>query len=227
MSSAVSFGNQVINYYSSLAKPAGLPKGVEVLYPYDEREVQEIVRQFYSGYYNDNRQRVFLLGINPGRHGAGITGIPFTDPVNLHSELGIENSFPKKHELSSRFIYAMIDALGGPERFYASFYITAVSPVGFVKEGKNLNYYDDASLQEMLEPYMKAELEKQLEFGSSDIAYSLGMGKNIAFLKAFNKKYGFFREVRALPHPRWVMQYRLKKLDRYITEYKDALGPFM
>jgi hypothetical protein len=105
--------------------------------------------------------------------------------------------------------------------------VTAVSPVGYIKGGKNLNYYDDPALQEQLEPYMKSELEKQLSFGSADIAYSLGMGKNIAYLKAFNRKYGFFREVRALPHPRWVMQYRLKRIDQYIGEYQEALGPFM
>jgi len=34
--------------------------------------------KFYKKYYNDNNPRFLILGINPGRFGAGVTGIPFT-----------------------------------------------------------------------------------------------------------------------------------------------------
>ena len=51
-------------------------------------------------------QRHLLLGINPGRFGGGVTGIPFTDPIRLQNVCGIENNFEKKQELSSVFIYA-------------------------------------------------------------------------------------------------------------------------
>jgi len=33
-----------------------------------------------------------------------------------------------------------------------------------------------------------------------------------------------FEEVRPLPHPRWVMQYRLKRIDEFIDLYKDQLS---
>ncbi len=59
------------------------PRGVEVLNPYLDDEVMKLCKIFYDKYYNDDRGRVFIVGINPGRFGAGITGIPFTDPVVL------------------------------------------------------------------------------------------------------------------------------------------------
>jgi len=71
----------------------------------------------------------------------GITGIPFTDPVKLEV-LGIANDFQKKRELSSDFVYQMITAFGGANKFYQTFYISAISPLGFTKDEKNLNYYD-------------------------------------------------------------------------------------
>ncbi len=38
---------------------------------------------FYKKYYDDHRMRRLILGINPGRFGAGVTGIPFTDTKRL------------------------------------------------------------------------------------------------------------------------------------------------
>lgn len=219
----MTFGQQVIDYYKNVDKPTNLPKGVEILYPFNEVEVIDIVEKFYSQYFNDSGSRTFLIGINPGRFGGGATGIPFTDPIRLKEVLGIDNTFDPKAELSSKFIYRMIDALGGHESFYRSFYFTSVSPIGFVKDGKNLNYYDIPALQEALEPYMVEELRKQIAFGANPVAFSLGRGKNIAYLKKINTKYKLFDEVRPLPHPRWVMQYRLKLIDEFIKFYSDEL----
>ncbi|MFI5224347.1 MAG: DUF4918 domain-containing protein, partial [Nitrospirales bacterium] len=67
---------------------------------------------------------MLILGINPGRLGAGLTGIPFTDPLKLQNICGIENTLPKKAELSADFIYTMISAFGGPEAFYKKFYFS-------------------------------------------------------------------------------------------------------
>jgi len=221
------FGEQVINYYKKLGKPEELPGDVDVLYPFDSEEVIGLTQAFYTRFFNDNNRRTFLIGINPGRFGGGATGIPFTDTRVLEEELGIKNSLDKRHELSSRFIYEMINALGGPRQFYRSFYFTSVCPLGFVRNGKNLNYYDDKILEEALEDYMAKEMREQLAFGAGDIAFSLGMGKNIKYLQAFNERHSLFREIRPLPHPRWVMQYRLKRLEEFIGQYADALSPFM
>jgi hypothetical protein len=223
----MTFGEKIFKYYQQINVPQDLPTGVEVLYPFDSTEVADLTRSFYLRYFNDNRPRTFLIGINPGRFGGGSTGIPFTDPKILEEKLQIPNTLDKRHELSSRFVYQMIDALGGPEKFYDSFYFTSVCPLGFVRDGKNLNYYDDKALEEALEEYMAGEMRKQLDFGGNEIAFSLGMGKNIKFLKEFNRRHNLFKEIRPLPHPRWIMQYRLKRLDEFIGVYRETLAPFM
>ncbi|ELR72917.1 hypothetical protein C900_00878 [Fulvivirga imtechensis AK7] len=221
----MTYGEKILNYYRSLALPQNLPEGVEVLFPFAEEEVSGILEAFYTKYFSDNGRRTFLIGINPGRFGGGATGIPFTDPIRLLEELGIPNSFDPKQELSSRFIYQMINAIGGPEIFYKNFYFTSVSPLGFVKDGRNLNYYDIPALQQALEAYIVDEMRKQLAFGANPVAFSLGMGKNIEYIKKLNAKYQLFEEIIPLPHPRWVMQYRLKRLDEFIGEYVDKLRP--
>ena len=57
--------------------------------PYTNGAAWEVVEKFYLKYYNDDRPRAFIFGINPGRHGAGVTGIPFTDPIRLAEKCGI------------------------------------------------------------------------------------------------------------------------------------------
>ncbi len=219
----MTFGEKVSEYYAQLEAPKNLPAGVEVLHPFVEKPVMDIVKQYNEKYFNDNQPRTFLIGVNPGRLGSGTTGIPFTDPLRLKSELNIENDFAPKQELSSNFIYQMINALEGPEAFYKKFYFTSVCPLGFTKEGKNLNYYDLPALQKALDPYMVEQLKKQIAFGANPVAYSLGMGKNIAYLNKMNAKYHLFQRIEPLPHPRWIMQYRLKKLQEFIDLYKSSL----
>lgn len=219
------FSSAVLDFYENLKPPSNLPIGVDYLFPFSDRKVWEINKEFYQTFYNDSAQRTYLIGINPGRLGAGVTGIPFTDPIRLKTELGIENSFDQKAELSSKFIYDVIENLGGPNVFFKNFYFTSVSPIGFVKEGRNMNYYDDKELQNSLEDYILTQLETQLSSFPSNrnVAFCLGMGKNFKFLEKLNKKHGFFKEIIPLPHPRWVMQYRLKRKEEFVLEYQQKL----
>ena len=219
----MTFGKNVINFYNGLKAPKDLPGGVEVLFPFESKSVKEAISIFNERFFNDSNPRTFLIGINPGRLGGGVSGIPFTDPIRLETTLGLPNSFDKKQELSSNFIYQMIDHLGGPKSFYSKFYFTSVSPVGFMKEGKNLNYYDIPELEKALESYMVSHFREQIGFGANKVAYSLGQGKNIVFLNKLNAKYKLFEEIKPLPHPRWVMQYRLKKLSQFLDLYKSEL----
>jgi hypothetical protein len=221
----MSFSQKILDYHFALSPDWKLPQGVEILFPYSEKETREVMQSFYEKYYADAEERVLLLGINPGRHGAGVTGIPFTDPVRLEDPCGIENEFPKRAELSSIFVYEVVQAMGGPGAFYRRFYISSLSPLGFLKEGKNYNYYDEKALQEAVEPYIIRHLRDQIDMGCRrEVAFSLGKGKNFAYLKKLNEKHGFFGQVKPLPHPRWVMQYRRKKLAEFVEEYRDKLN---
>src|SRR5688500_8793734 len=106
----MTFADKVLVFLKNLSINNRLPKGVEVLHPYRDTDVFEFCRKFYKKYYDDVLQRTAILGINPGRFGGGLTGIPFTDPLQLEKIYGIENKLPKKAELSADYIHAMIDA---------------------------------------------------------------------------------------------------------------------
>ncbi len=221
----MTFGSQVIDFHRQLRPNWKIPKGIEILYPFSDQEAVRVFELFFHRFFSDENPRTFLFGINPGRFGAGITGIPFTDPKILNEIIGIKSSFKPRNELSSIFIYEMIDALGGPEEFYRSYYITSVCPLGFVKDGKNINYYDDKELQTAVEPIIIQNIKAQLEFGAqTNIVFSVGRGKNFNYLKKLNDEQKFFERIVALPHPRWVMQYRLKTKRQYIDEYAEQLS---
>lgn len=221
----MTFAAHVLKFYKSLDLSAHqLPNGVKVLNPYQEEVAFDLTQKFFRKFYSDNHPRKIIIGINPGRFGGGMTGIPFTDPIRLEKICGIENDIPRKPELSSEFIYQMIAALGGPEKFYGSYFISSVSPLGFTKDGKNLNYYDIRELQLAVQDFIVASLRKQLTFGiSSRTAFCLGEGQNYKFLQALNKKHKFFDELIALPHPRFIMQYRRKRLEEFIDLYTKTL----
>ena len=192
-----------------------LTEGVEVMNPFRDQTVRDITTRFYRKYYSDNRQRRLILGINPGRFGAGVTGIPFTDPVKLDEVCGIENPFAKTTEASAGFIYEMIKAYGGAEKFYSHFLISAVSPLGFLKNGLNYNYYDSKDLMRLTEPFIISTLQKTLEWDIDNrYCFCLGNGKNFDYLLKLNEKLSLFGKVIPLPHPRWVAQYRRKQNER-------------
>lgn len=182
------------------------------------------MKLFYEKFYTDNKKRIFLYGINPGRFGAGVTGISFTDPHFLENSCGIKNEFDKRKELSSEFIYEVVNAWGGPQEFYENFFITSICPIGFLKDGKNANYYDDKKLEAHVHEQVMDWMKEQISFGGSrKLAFTIGQGTNFKVLTRLNKTYGLFDEIRSLPHPRWVMQYRRKKKDIFVDQYCKEL----
>lgn len=192
--------------------------------------IKKITTQFYKKYFSDSKKRRLILGINPGRLGAGATGLPFTDTKRLSADCGIEVPDLHTHEPSSVFVYDVIRAYGGPEKFYQQFYISSVCPLGFVKKnaaGKevNFNYYDDIRVYEALKDFMIEQLEKQIKFGLyTDRVFCMGTGKNYKFLKMLMKEKELFEEIVPLEHPRYVIQYKLKSKGKYIEKYLDALS---
>jgi len=221
-----SFSDKIISFYKDLTFKGTLPPGVSVMNPFrDDPKVMEVATQFYRKYYNDRRNRHLILGINPGRFGAGTTGIPFTDTVRLEQKCGLSMPGKGTYETSSVFIYDMIEQYGGPEKFYGDHYISAVSPLGFTVTGSggkevNYNYYDSRILLTSLSDFILESLKIQLEFGIfRDVCFCLGTGKNFKFVSELNNKHRFFNKIVPLEHPRFIMQYRLKKKQFYIDSY--------
>lgn len=219
------FAEHILHFLFSLKIPFKLPKDVEVLDAHQRKDVRDVCTSFYKKYYNDNNKRHLLIGINPGRFGGGITGIPFTDPIRLEKICGIQNNFQKKQELSSVFIYEMIETFGGASAFYKQFYFSAVSPLGFVKHGKNLNYYDDKILLKQIEPFVIDCMNKQIAFGlQTDVCFCIGEGKNLKYMQKLNSQYKWFDEIESVPHPRFIMQYRAKRKEEFIQKYIRKLS---
>ncbi|MDR6086109.1 hypothetical protein QE441_001903 [Chryseobacterium sp. SORGH_AS909] len=100
------FAEEVISFNKKLHYNGVLPDDFLVMNPYLENpETLEVMQQFYYKYYNDSNRRKFLLGINPSRHGAGVTGVPFTDTKRLESICGIKMTSAYTHEVSSVFVF--------------------------------------------------------------------------------------------------------------------------
>lgn len=221
----MTFADKINAFNRNLGLDAEIPEGIEVMNPFTDPEVMRITEAFYEKYYSDNRKRKILLGINPGRFGAGVTGIPFTDPVKLEKICGISNPFKKSREASADFIYDMITAFGGPEKFYDQYFIHAVCPLGFTKNGLNYNYYDDKELENHVTPFIVESLETMLSYGiDTSVCFCIGNGKNFKYLDGLNRKQHFFKKVVPLPHPRWIVQYRRKSYDEFIKRYIDHLS---
>jgi hypothetical protein len=218
------WSEKILDFYQQLSINAVLPAGVEVLSPYRNPEAFDYCTKFYKKFYNDDRPRRIIFGINPGRFGGGITGVPFTDPLKLEL-CGIKNSLPRKAELSADFIYRMIETFGGPEKFYGQYFFSALSPLGFIRDGKNLNYYDIRELQEAIEPFMIDCIQQQLKFEPDQkFAFCLGEGDNYKYLSKLNSRFHFFDTIVPLPHPRFIMQYRRKQIDVYVKTYVEKLS---
>ena len=171
-----------------------------------------------------------MMIINPGRFGAGITGVPFTDTKRLLNECGLTFEGKATYEPSATFVYEIVNAFGGPENFYSKFYIHSICPLGFTsinEKGKevNYNYYDSKDLTEAVYDFIVDNIHKQIKLGvETDIAYCFGTGKNERFIQKLNEKYSFFRKIIALEHPRFIMQYKYNSRDEYINKYLKAFA---
>ena len=210
----------LISFYRNLEPPQVLPDEIEWLYPQKDPAVIKIVEQFFHKFYNDTSERTIMLGINPGRHGAGITGVNFTGPRQLNDICGISHPFKPGSELSAEFIYDMIEAYGGVEKFYSRYFIGAVSPLGFVQKGKNLNYYDNRRLMETIEPFIIKNIERLLQMKyNRQTCLCIGGEKNYKYLARLNAVHHWFDNLIPLPHPRFIMQYRRKQKEQFIRQY--------
>jgi hypothetical protein len=224
------FGERVKAFNRSLKLSAKLPPGVSAMNPFIESSLAlRIADIFYDKFYNDNQKRHFIIGINPGRFGAALSGVPFTDFKRLEQYCGISAEGLRAHEPSSEFVYAMITSLGTVAEFYSRFYINSVCPLGFVIDkgtGKsvNYNYYDDPALFRAVKPFIVKSIRRQIDLGChTNECFCLGV-KNNVYLSELNEEHRFFDKITVLPHPRFIVQYRRKHMQEAIDQYRLALN---
>ena len=235
----MTFAEKVVQFNAHLTYTGlALPAGIRVMNPFKENgQASRIAEIFYNKYYNDDQSRHLVLGINPGRFGGGVTGVPFTDPKRLTAECQIPYAGKMTHEPSSAFVYEMINAYGGPEAFYSKFYINSLCPLGFTTADsnggeKNYNYYDSRELMAAVNDFIVDNVRKQIALGvKTDVCFCFGTGKNETYLRKLNQQHGFFKKIVALEHPRFIMQYKapVKRyyIDKYISAFRDADNPLL
>jgi hypothetical protein len=223
------FADKIISFNKKVDFKGTLPKGISIMNPFKEsKQPLKISSAFYKKYYNDFEKRYLILGINPGRFGAGVTGVPFTDTKRLLNECGFEFEGKATHEPSATFVYEVIHAFGGAEKFYKKFYIQSICPLGFTAtngKGKevNYNYYDSKELTEAVYDFMIENIRKQIKLGiDTEVAFCFGTGKNEKFVKKLNDEYHFFKKIIALEHPRYIMQYKFNSKQLYVDKYLKA-----
>lgn len=222
------FAEEVVEFNRNLKYSGILPQDFQVLNPYlDNPETMIVMERFYQKYYNDSNKRKFLIGINPSRHGAGVTGVPFTDTKRLESVCGIKMKSAYTHEVSSVFMYDMIEQYGGAEEFYKDVYINSPFPLAIVRKSKgswiNANYYDDKELFRDVKEFMIDSLKKHitLNLDTSEV-FVLGK-KNADFISKLNQEANLFDKMTVLEHPRYIQQYKSKDKQLYIDKYILAL----
>lgn len=222
------FAEQVIEFNKTLHYSGALPDDFMVMNPYlDNPETLDVMQQFYRKYYNDSIRRKFLLGINPSRHGSGVTGVPFTDTKRLESICGIKMTSAYTHEVSSVFVYDMIAEYGGAEAFYSEVYINSPFPLAIVRKSKsgwvNANYYDDKALFNDVKDFMIESLKKHLSLNLETSEIFIMGKKNADFLAKINSEAHLFGQMTVLEHPRYIQQYKSKEKQLYIDKYILAL----
>jgi len=227
----MTFADNVIQFNKQLEFKGSLPAGIRILNPFKENlYVNILMEQFYRRFYNDSDKRHLILGINPGRFGGGVTGIPFTDSKRLKSACEIKYEGKETHEPSSVFVYEVIEAFGGANKFYKHFYINSVCPLGFTAIGENgketnYNYYDSGALTLSVYDFIIENIQKQIGFGvDTDTCFCLGNGENEKFLRKLNTEKWFFKNIIAFEHPRFIMQYKSMSRNEYIDKYVKAFN---
>lgn len=171
---------------------------------------------FHKKYVQPNSPKIVMCGINPGRRGAGITGIPFIDTNSLSRMLpGISNP---KSEKSAKFFFSIIEEFGINE-FYKNVHVTNMSWFGFYKldNGTNVNYN---SLPEEIQNILIDKFVEEMNFIKPDVIIPIGDIVNWELLYNLKVKKRINAEIgHRLYHP----AYRLVDRNTYI----DTLTQFL
>lgn len=213
--------DNMLNFYDEIRNVNELKQeNVTVLNEFIKNE--KFMRKFYEEYIDNNIVdiKVVMCGINPGKYGAGKTGIPFID-FNSLSEL-LLNVQRNDSERSAEFFYSVIKKYGA-KKFYSNIYVTNICSIGFVKESKNYNYYQ---LPENIKEIINMNFLDKMKIVKPNVIIPLSkdVEKTLKYIKSNGKLEGVLIDSR-LNHPyfcsiktNWEKEFNnySNKLDKYI-----------
>lgn len=173
---------------------------------------------FWQKYYGDAVPRIMICGINPGRLGAGKTGIPFLDYESLSQLIpGVERMDSEK---SAGFFFRVVESFGA-ESFFKTFYVTNFSSVGYLRDANNFNYHD---LPQPALEIVEQNFLEEIRLVEPTHVISLGRKVHGSVLRLLPP--GIDCSLR-LPHPSWIATYRSYEMDHWVSRYRDALSGFI
>ena len=177
----------------------------------------ENVEQFNEKYYADGYPKTVLCGINPGKNGAGKTGVPFLDFNSLSKLMdGVEHT---DTERSAQFFYDVVQEFGA-EKFYRSFYVTNISWIGYIKDNKNVNYYQ---LSDPVKKFIYDAFKYEMSVVAPKTIISLSQEVNKTVNDIFqdsNIDTGI-----SLPHPNYCAF--PKNYEKCKKQYMEMLAPYI
>lgn len=174
------------------------------------------VKRFYAEYYGAHYPDTVLCGINPGRNGAGKTGVPFVDFSSLSKLLdGIGRD---DWERSAQFFFDIVQHFGA-RTFFRSFYVTNFSWVGYARRGVNVNYYAlPERVQVVTGNLFKYEMEQVCP--KRIISLSKRVHESVT-----NCVDGSIETDLLLPHPNWCAF--PKNIDGAKAKYVEILSKYV
>lgn len=195
-------------------------QGINILQGYQNNKSN--IEKFYEHFYKNNYPKIILCGINPGRLGAGKTGIPFIDFDTLReifiTIFGI-SGFPSESERSAQFIKYVIENFEGRyASFFNNVYLTNFSFLGYTKENKNINYYE-------LPCHLKKFIEEMFIYEMDIIRPKVIIPLSVDVANSLSKieKFKNLTIAERLPHPYWCSFEKRKEeqMIKYLNRIKN------
>ena len=171
---------QLRQLYIDSGKIESLLEDTEISALLDFLNNWENIKIFNETYYHHSYPKTVLCGINPGRHGAGKTGIPFIDFSSLSTLIDGVNRADT--ERSAQFFFDVVSEFGA-SKFYNSFYVTNVSWVGYISNNMNINYY---RLPEPVKDFVLKAFKYEIGIVSPKVIISMGREVKITVNQLFN-----------------------------------------
>jgi hypothetical protein len=220
--SPVTYSDQVIRFYSDFAVGDVFDSALQLHNPFDAPSRRDVMTNFYRKYFDDEIQRIHIIGINPSKLSSTSTGIHYTDGFALENFCGIENTFSKARELTSDFFYRVVEKMGGSHKFYAKIFPWAAMPVALTAHGKYANYYEVDN--ERVNEIVSRNIDWLSMLPRTGKLVVLGLGENQSRIKKMGRFPFGYQDIRYLPHPRWALQYNRAKVDEFVDMYIEALS---
>ncbi|MEY2342744.1 uracil-DNA glycosylase family protein [Acidithiobacillus sp. IBUN Pt1247-S3] len=189
-------------------------RGISILQ--DFLPYRSIAEQFWQQYIPEPLPQTVILGLNPGRLGAGLTGIPLLDFRSLAS-LFPDGRLPRNDtEPSANFFHRVVQNVGA-EKFYREFYVSNVSAVGYLRDNKNCNYHE---LPDAAQRIVEERFVAEMAVVAPKRIIALGREVEATVQRLFPD--GSVR-ISHLPHPSWIMTYRLREAQSWVRRYTQML----